>query len=434
MRQTAQFLTNFDFLGNQIGLEHNKSTQFKSLAGGVYSLIIFVITSVIGIMFSREIYERKDPTVVQSKEAVAISKVSLLDFPIAFLSSLNNKASDIPFKYLIGDLVSVYVHENTTLDRQVYTDVFERCNLTNMNFPDSNRTRDLFNFTQYPGSYCIKDPGRFFFQNPYSSANSSFLNFRFRKCTKKEVPDCPDNINEILPAIFVGLYYINSYVDSTNYESPVYYKVDSLNNQMTGGLLKRYYLRIANNRYTTDNGFILETIKEYNFFNFDSTNLDFTTESQTYLNHIYWITLESPSLISKYKRTYNKIQYFLANVGGFASIVKIVIYILTKKHLRFKYIEFIRDLILKPHNSSIYSDKLKSYMRKPTVIKAEESSVQAITTHVNKQQNNLISASIKKDGIVEKESLSYNLANLEAKRVVQTSMAKNNFIESSVRN
>lgn len=420
-------LVEVDFLGDQIGLEHKRSTRFRSLEGGAYSILIIIITTVIGILFSKDIYERKDPIVVLSKEAVETSSVSLGNFPISFMSSLANVPSEIPFKVLVLDLVSVFIYPNTTVSRTVYTSVLEKCNLSSINFPENNKTRDLFNFTQYPGAYCLKNQNLYSFQNPYSTPNSSFLNFRFRKCSKLDTPDCPDNIDQILPSIFMGIYFINSYVNSANFNEPIFYKIDSLNIQMTPGLLKRFYLKIGNNKYTSDNGWILESLQEYSFLNYDSVSIDITTESKSYDGHIFWITLESPALVTKYKRNYNKLQFFIANIGGFANVIKILFIIATKSHLRFLYISFIRDLVLS--TNEFETSKIKMQSNKSAVASKVEEIVQKNLELETRQPTPIKTKNDKSN--IECDNSKLALDNYEERKsrvVNQGTIKSNNFI------
>lgn len=89
MKYLTNILLNMDFLGDQIGLEHKKSTRFKSLQGGIYSIIIILVSGVIGALFSQELFTRKNPLVVLSKEAVLDSVVNLADFPVAILTTVS---------------------------------------------------------------------------------------------------------------------------------------------------------------------------------------------------------------------------------------------------------------------------------------------------------------------------------------------------------
>lgn len=346
MKCLENFFMNFDFMGDQIGLEHKRSTRFKSLAGGIYSMIIVLISGVIGALFSRELFTRKNPLVVLSREAVQNSVVNLGDFPVAIAATVNTNPNDLPFELFTIDLVSLDVSANGVPNRVVHTDVLEKCSPNNMTFPNSNQTRELFNFTLNSGMYCLKDPSKYYFRNQYSTPNSAFLNFRFQKCSKLSNPNCPDNLDQIMPSIFFGIYFINSYVDSSNYENPIIYRIESVNSQMTPGLLKRYYLRITSNNYESDNGWILESNVNYNFNSFDSSAIDIATETTYYEGHLLWITLESPALLMNYKRSYKKVQDFIANVGGFANMLRLIFLFSTKVHLRFLYINFIRNLTL----------------------------------------------------------------------------------------
>lgn len=90
MNHFKTFLSELDFLGDQIGLEHNQSTRFKSVVGGLYSLLIFIASSVIGVLFSYELFARNNPIVVLSREATSNSQINFGGFPIFIGTCLNN--------------------------------------------------------------------------------------------------------------------------------------------------------------------------------------------------------------------------------------------------------------------------------------------------------------------------------------------------------
>lgn len=196
MRILKDLLQNTDFLGDQIGLEHNRSTRFKSITGGLYSLFIFVAASVIGSMFCLELFNRKNPSMLLSKEGISNSEVNQTDFPFLISTNINNVVSDLPFKFFSLDIVSFKISLEGVITRVVNDNALTKCDPFNITFPDSNSTRYLFCDSLNLGTaMCLRDYGQYSFHNKYFNPDSSFINIRFKKCSKVTNPDCPDYID-----------------------------------------------------------------------------------------------------------------------------------------------------------------------------------------------------------------------------------------------
>lgn len=357
MNIASKVLLSSDFLGGQMGLEHNQSTKFQSIAGGIFSLIIVFASSIIGFLFSKDIYERKEPSVIFSREPIKSSEITLNEYPLAVYMFYNTLGfRDSTYSYIYVDIAKVDISPEGVVNRTIYSDVIEKCNISTMVFPeDSNHTMSSFSFVEGPGYMCFKNPERFNFRNNFGTPDSTYLNFRFSHC-KPGSPSCPDNISDLVSSVFIGFAYVNSYVDSSNYESPVYYKVETTAIQPAFGLLKRQFIRTVSSIYTSDNGFLLTNKIDTNSYMIDSTAFDIVAQSKDFPNHVLWVTYESPSIRYKYMRSYRKIQDFLASVGGFANALRIIFMMLTKPLLRFLYLKFIGDLIMK---DTLLENKLK---------------------------------------------------------------------------
>lgn len=343
MNKISQFITFIDFLGAQMGLEHNRSTHFKCILGGSLSLIIVVVSAVIGFLFSMDIYQKKEASVVQNKESISSSIVQLSRFPLVFSMYYNSIGfSDAAFDYINADLVSFDADPYGKINRTVTTNIFRKCNWTEA----SSQIQELFSFSNSKGFRCIDQPERFYFKNSFVTPNSTYLNFRFSSCNKKQNPNCPDNIIDLVNSLFIAVYHINTYVDSNNYENPLFYKAESIAYQVSYGLIKRIFIRIISGLFLSDNGILLSSISQDNFFILDSLSYDINSQSSEYEGHVLWVTFESPPYMLRYKRNYKKIQDFLASVGGFANALSIIFYFLSKPILRFFYMNFISDLII----------------------------------------------------------------------------------------
>ena len=107
-----------------------------------------------------------------------------------------------------------------------------------------------------------------------------------------------------------------------------------------------------------------------------------------------------------------KVQQFIANVGGFANIIRIVIFLLSKNHIRFLYIQFIKDLVVdsKNHgdNNNKFNMKINTLKKQITITNNN-----LTVSKLNKNNNNLstnnnekqINSTNKLDNIIKKEGV-----------------------------
>lgn len=349
MIKCIKLLTNIDFLSPEIGFEYNGSSHYKSIAGGVYSLIILILNIVITIMFSSSLYLRDDPNVISYEEQQESSTIYLNNFPMTMSFSDNTGLNDAYRDLFDIDMVSFTLNKNLTFNRIVYNDIFKKCEKDQFSMLNPNIIKDYYNDFNTEGIFCLKSFENLFFRNEFGVSDSTFINIRVAYCDQKTNPKCPNNIKEILTAITVGFQYPTSYTNPQNFESPVKYKVNNYSLGMSIGILKRLFLNIANNIYYSDDDWMFSSnIRQINHMTYQSSSLDI---SFTSTNMIYYITLSSPKLSNIIKRKYIKIPDLLSNIGGFSSIIFIVFNFITKSHLRFNYLTFIRNLALEDDKS-----------------------------------------------------------------------------------
>ena len=247
------------------------------------------------------------------------------------------------------DMVSFTFNKNLTFNRIVYPDIFKKCEKDQFSMLNPKIITDFYNDFNTEGIFCIKSFDNLFFKNEYGVADSTFINIRVSYCDPNSNPKCPKNIKDILPTIYVGFQYPTSYTNPQNFESPVKYTVNTYALGMSVGVLKRIFLNIANNIYYSDDDWMFSSnTREINHMTYSSSSLDI---SFTSTNMLYYLTLSSPKLSNIIKRSYIKIPDLLSNIGGFSSIIYIVIHFITKSHLRFNYLTFIRNLALEDDKS-----------------------------------------------------------------------------------
>lgn len=347
-------IINRDFLSPSICLEYNGSNTYKCIEGGLYSLIIIILTVLIGCMFGQDLIFRNNPIMLNNQEMLTYSEVKLIEFPIAFLISYNSELNSSTIDYLDVDMVSFPIFSNYSTGRTIFANPLKKCNLSDYHLPQVGLDH-LFNFYNSPGVYCI-DNKNLSFYNPYSKANSSFINIRFKRCNTPGKGKCPTNIDSITQNINIVMAYLDSYIDSSNLTYPIQYQMAVQSYVLSNGLLKRFTHKFRNDVYYSDDGWFMSDVKTFNYISLDFVTSDIivnTDINSAYYNHLYWATLESPFIRMRTNRSFLKIQDLLSNVGGFISIFVFLMQLLVSNHLRYKYMIFLRDLAL----SSRLNDK-----------------------------------------------------------------------------
>lgn len=334
---------NVDILSPTIGFEYEGSNHYKSYVGAAYSALLIITAGVITLLFGQDFYLRQNPSVVTSQVMIKNSTVQIDNKDTVIVVGLleNNAFSESAILKYDIELVQVYAYINDqgllALNRTVYHSPLVKCNTLNLNL--SSTIDSIFEFRNSIGVYCISYDN-LTFANGFSEIPSTFLNLKFSRCK-----NCPI----VSPGgDYVTLWVLDSYADHSNYTTPIQYKLNGMTYQIYDGILKRIFYRIIRNIYNSDNGWILNDPQSISYLSVKDTGSDFvlSSTSSTSAYPLLWVTFESPRLVFSTLRTYLKIQDFSANAGGFITSLMIVIDMLTRSHLRYLYLIFLRNLVL----------------------------------------------------------------------------------------
>ena len=347
IKNTKEIIKYFDFLSQQIGFEYMGSTKYQGLIGGLYSLIVIVITIVIGAMFSKDVYFRESPIVLDYKEPVEINPIYLKNFPI-IISVADERNSILKnYKdYLNITLVEFFIPEDLkNIKRNIYTNPIVPCNASNYDVSDEIKSLFLPDFSD-KGIYCLNDfTGEMHFKNSFASNNSTFINIRIQPNCNSETHKCPEELKSYINYIAISIGYVVGYTNSNNYSNPLKYDFIVHNYQLSYGINKRVIFDIIKNNYISDNGWILNNDYIYSYNSLDTYNFDVSLNNVCLEDDfLFWFTFTSPLLIKKTKRNYLKVQDLIANVGGFYSIISISMSFMSLLHLRFEYLKFLRNI------------------------------------------------------------------------------------------
>ena len=64
----TSILKKLDIFGRELTFEEHNVQSFKTFLGAIMSILVFIAIVVMGIMFGKEVYERKLPAVASTDE------------------------------------------------------------------------------------------------------------------------------------------------------------------------------------------------------------------------------------------------------------------------------------------------------------------------------------------------------------------------------
>ena len=152
--------------------------------------------------------------------------------------------------------------------------------------------------------------------NKNANANSAFAKIEFYKCDKNK-RECPENIDILMREVYLIITFVNSFIDSSNYTNPIQYYEYSYAQQTSDAFLKRMYMSLTNDVYKSDNGWILEDYKIFEYITLQEKSLDINpNDGIETKGQMFNISIDSPNLRQITVRNYMKIQELIAKVGG----------------------------------------------------------------------------------------------------------------------
>lgn len=358
MKALDNLVSKIDFIGPEFNFEINNSIRYRTIYGAVFSLITFIAALVIAIMFGQEVYQRKHPNVSSSREFMDYSKIYLKDFPLMFSFHYGNTTEIKQVERYLDFKVELFSLDLNSKVSYLFNYSLVPC------------TQQVEEFTKYKSYvqnilttnpfkyYCINFDDSMSFQNEMATPNSTYIRILFGLCnTKRKGCEFNQDFYTFTPVIVTT--FMDHYVASANYSNPVVPFVYRHAQTLTPYFNKIMYLHFTNNRFVSDDGWLLEDLREINYYKYDSFKLDINPTADTALKLIHSVVLESPRLRVKDSRVYLKVQELFARVGGIANAFLILITVLSYDFLRFKYLVFIRENTFKIMDKSISKEVAK---------------------------------------------------------------------------
>lgn len=338
MKFLTKNLNKIDLFGKLFMFEEKEHQRFSTFGGIILTFIIVTTCIIIGFLFGNEIYERKDPTVIFSTEKAEQSRVNITDFPIFYaFTTKTSQNQPLAIKYLDAGLSMYEYDKNLKVTKTSYSG-YKRCD-KNM-FTDKYRDyagNILISIGGFYDLYCLVYDESLYFKNTYTSPESTFINLALTLKSGNFTVEEMDERDEVMSGLFFTMVYMDSFIDSSSYNSPINYYQTTNMQQLSYNLLQRHIFNLEIVNFITHQGWLLEDSKENDVFMVKSIQKETSNSPRSLL----WVTICSPNIRTKIIRSYMKLQDLLAKIGGFFNALYMLSLLVSKNYVDFCFYNYI---------------------------------------------------------------------------------------------
>ena len=344
----------FDIYGTGFSLRYHYRETYQTLCGAILGTLSILSILLIILFYFKNLLSHSEFRVLHSNEYSSLPLINLTNVPIFFAlcDKYNNPIEDDESLYHFVFQMKNYEYKvGKNRDRKLiltYTEIkFEPC----------NRTKHLKGYEHLLGETpvekykCIAPDQDISLFNRIGDTTNGFriMNLYLKKCNPTSELSCysDEEIKENLTETYINFIYGIKIVDHYSLNDPIKPSFRGEFFHITPSYLKRYYYRLVEAHYNSDNGIIFTDIKKDVFFEYHSSNPDIEQiPEKTVMGNIGYISLSCGSFLSTYNRTYTKTSTVLASIGGFANVIiivgRVIVHYTTR---RFLFADIINDII-----------------------------------------------------------------------------------------
>ena len=310
--------------------------DYRSQLGGFITLVIYVITIICGIIFSKNLLQRVNPSVSTTSAnypnpekilypnntffilGITVDSLPFINEsiyrPIAYINTKVNGSEELMRQNISVDLCDKVLNEDYK-----YYDVIKHLNLSNFYCIDLNQKNksDINNVELYINEFWGNDGFR-------------MLQIKIFNCSAvaDDISQCADNdiIKEKLSSPIISYYTLKNYIDTNNYKNPF---VRGLQETFYYVSYKKFisatqYLKHV--QIHSDKGFLFSEEEIIADHTIDSLIEYSETDQED--GKIFTISIQLTNKIDIYTRTYNKLQDLGAEIGAVYGALHMVLAII----------------------------------------------------------------------------------------------------------
>ncbi len=161
--------------------------------------------------------------------------------------------------------------------------------------------------------YCIDTSKEINIFGNIGNKEISSLSINLFKCINtSEINTCSnsEDINNSLLNSYFFFGYLEQNIDNYNYRYPISYTLKYEIIQLTTSILKKYNYYFSKIEFVSDDGFLFENIRNFTFFNYDSSSIDISIPNNLFslLDPQFGsLSFYTNNKITKIKRNYRKL-------------------------------------------------------------------------------------------------------------------------------
>jgi hypothetical protein len=320
-----KFFLYIDFLGPEAKLNTFSNARYKTLTGGIISIMTFITLLLISGYFVLQTFLRTKMTLNYNEEFNVTPYYNFSASPLFFMMMSDTAFPVDNENFSVFSVSAVYgefFYTSGTLN-------FSNMTLVNCSTLDPS-IQNIYNPLFISYGYCFDFPGKdAILYGKYGTVSDfGYINIYINECVNqtdglgticmpKEVID--QNLNRAV----ISLLNVDYILNSGNFSTPRLAYPNSNNLIVSNTMVKLYTVSFQNIEYVTDIGFVFQEENEIFFSTLDSivetSDLSFGADG-----NFVSITLTNTNYKSSYNRSYLKIQNLLADIGGVVKVLMIV--------------------------------------------------------------------------------------------------------------
>ena len=341
------YITFLDLFGHSPSFIINNKLQYQTFFGGILSLIAIIISIITTIVFSRELFLKKSPSVNFNTETNLNPDILYYFDNFEFIIGVQNESYTVTIDDSLftakGFIFNTSINESGIFNRVFEIDL-QPCNLALRNSPNYE------NFKKYnlKNFYCIsKNQSKINLNNIYLKefwGNNGFqmIQIKFYECknsTESQKCATEEKIKNALSFTELSIYVSDNFVRTNNYEEPFQRGAHEIFSVASIDFLVKITQFYRHTQVESDNGLMFTTSSKINGFKKDEITKDINYDRKS--SNFITFTLQLNNIIEKYHRKYYKLQDLAAQVGGVYNIIMVICLFIMKLYEENYYFEFL---------------------------------------------------------------------------------------------
>ena len=381
------FIKRVDYLSPRITFYYKEVKSHSSVLSGILSTIFFIIKIILGVYYSLELIERKDPkafyynTFIEDAPSFPLNSSSLFHF-----LALENKEKETinegidftKFKIIGFEIYFENFIRSPAGLKEVNHWIYGNCNSD-----DIEGINYLINYDFFEKSACIKkyfdvndqkyyDIGESKFRWPVmahggNNPNNKFYSIYMGKCQEDilklilgEGHHCKTDseINEYFKrrgAKVLDFYFVDNYVNILHYKNPLTKYIYKLETTIYQNQYSINNINFNPATIETNNGLISDNIKQEISYIFQRNDVFISETNGFDIYSAFCIWIKNTNMF--YDRTYKKMQDIISSFGGINAVIHFIAILINRLYNKYIVLCDTEQLLLSIINSEKISNK-----------------------------------------------------------------------------